>query len=186
MSAQYAIVAFPELDRAEQIASVRRRFDPMAGVLEAHITVVFPFADRVSENEITAHLHQGVARFPSFDITLSEISIDSVEAGGYIMLGVSSGADRLAELHGRLYSGILVSHLSSVHAYQPHVTVGRVASPRALANATEAVHRELTRPISGRVTELSLFRLDGVGTGTVVARSSLERISMRDRHAAGG
>jgi hypothetical protein len=67
MSAQYAIVAFPELDRAEQIASVRRRFDPMAGVLEAHITVVLPFADRVPENEIAAHLHQAIARFPSFE-----------------------------------------------------------------------------------------------------------------------
>lgn len=45
MAPQYAIVAFPAFDCADSVEAIRRKLDPQAGLLAAHITLVFPFSD---------------------------------------------------------------------------------------------------------------------------------------------
>jgi 2'-5' RNA ligase len=57
MTAQYAIVAYPTLEFANQVEAVRQRFDPLASVLNAHVTLVFPFTARA---EVVAGLQPHV------------------------------------------------------------------------------------------------------------------------------
>lgn len=164
MTAQYAIVAFPNLDNAERIESVRRRFDPLAAVLRAHVTVVFPFSDDAIVPLLDQHVRQAVAGMSAFDVTLSgPIATDD----RYLVLNVADGAERFVELHRRLYSGILAPHRSTTHVYQPHITIGRCGTAEQLSAASAAARVVLPTPGGGRVHEVAVFALEQPQSGVV-------------------
>lgn len=165
MTVRYAIVAFPVLDAAGVVESVRRRFDPLASMLSAHITLVFPFTDAASEADLAKHIAVVAAGQRAFDITLANIS---VEDGGYVFLNVEAGVDVLCQLHDRLYTDLLESYLSSTHEYRPHITIGRFPDPEQMKLAAEEARTHLTLPLRGKVDEVALFRLNEAGRGDVV------------------
>ena len=164
MTEKYAIVAFPVFDAADVVESVRRRFDPLASVLPAHITLVFPFVDAATEADLAIHITSAIANQRAFDITFRDVS---VEDGGYLFLNVESGGAVLREIHDRLYSSRLESHLSSSHVYEPHITVGRLADPERLTFAANEAKTALAAVLRGRIREVTLFRLDEGGGGEV-------------------
>lgn len=172
MTVQYAIVAFPILDTAAGIEPVRRRFDPLALLLPAHITLVFPFADAASDAEMATHIACAVADQRAFDITLADVS---VEDGGFLFLNVTTGADVLGDLHDRLYTDLLASHLSSTYQYRPHITIGRLPDPEQLGLAAEEARKRLALPVRGKINDVALFRLDEVGRGAVTRTIGLVR-----------
>ena len=167
MNADYAVVAFPALERADSIEAVRRRFDPLADLLAAHVTVVFPFATDLVEATLADHVRRTVRGVAPFTITLTDVSR---EAGGYLFLNVGAGAERFRELHGGLYSGPWAHHRSSAHEYRPHVTVGRVTDHAALPAAHREAHLAIRFPIRGTVPGLAIVRLDAPDRGAVIDR----------------
>jgi len=56
MTVQHAIVLFPALDAAADIEALRLAYDPLAPVLPAHVTVVFPFADANAPTFLCDHV----------------------------------------------------------------------------------------------------------------------------------
>src|SRR3954463_9112655 len=131
---QYAIVAFPSLQCEDVIESVRRRFDPHAGLLAAHVTIVFPFSDPAGGGILERHVSEAVAGIEPFDITLDTPRSDEER---YISLELSEGVERFVEMHDRLYSGILAGHLMTSHRYQPHITLGHLSESEDVVAATE-------------------------------------------------
>jgi 2'-5' RNA ligase len=170
MTIQYAIVAFPVLDEAGVVESVRRRFDPLASMLSAHITLVFPFTDAASEADLTKHIAGVVAGQRAFDITLADIS---VEDSGYVFLSVEAGAAVLCDLHDRLYTDLLAAYLSSAHEYRPHITIGRLLDPEQIRLAAEEARMHLSVPFRGKVNEVALFRINEANHGDVVGTTTL-------------
>jgi 2'-5' RNA ligase len=167
MKPRHAVVAFPALVRADSVEAVRRRFDPLASVLDAHVTLVFPFDSDISEASLADHVGQAVEGVRPFSLALTGLT---VEAGEYLFLNVGSGAKRFLNLHARLYSGPLAGHRSSTHEYRPHVTVGRSTDHHTLAEAQQEAHLALGLPVLGTVSGLAIFRLDGPDRGGVVCR----------------
>lgn len=164
MTVQYAIVAFPRLAAAEQIEAVRRRFDPLASVLRAHVTLVFPFADDALAPLLEPHVREAIVGMSAFDLTLTApVATD----GGYLFLNVAEGAEPLVELHSRLYAGALAPHRSTAHVYQPHITVGHLGTPEQLAVAAEAARSALPAPGAGRIHEVAIFALNQPQFGAV-------------------
>jgi 2'-5' RNA ligase len=162
---EFAIVAFPVIDCADLVASVRRRFDPLAGLLPAHVTLVFPFDDPGVGRTLEHHVADAIAGVDPFDITLERpTSADD----NYIFMELSEGADRFALVHDRLYSGMLARHRSSAHAYRPHVTIGHLSASEDLVAATEHAVDVLPRPLHGRVEAVAGFRLDYPWRGEIV------------------
>src|SRR5947209_933089 len=104
MTEQRAIVAFPNFDAADEIEMIRRRFDPLAGLLAAHATLVFPFDASADVDGLHRHVALAAAEVTPFAIDLAE---STVEDGEYLFLCVMEGAARLTALHDRLYSGAL-------------------------------------------------------------------------------
>src|SRR4029078_3746198 len=121
---EFAIVAFPSIECADLVASVRRRFDPLDGLLAAHVTLVFPFSEPGIEDMLERHVADAIAAVEPFPIILER---PTSHPGGYIVMELSEGTDRFSLVHDRLYSGILAPHLSRAHAYRPHVTIGRLS-----------------------------------------------------------
>ncbi len=148
-----AIVLFPALEGIEQIEAVRRRYDPLAAVIPAHITLVFPFDSAMPRRALRAHIAQAVRGCGPFAVRLQGIT---GHAGEYLFLNVTEGQAEVVALHDRLYSGALAPYHAREPAYQPHITVGRLSEPGAFRRALQAV-RTVTRPFEGRVSEVAVF-----------------------------
>jgi 2'-5' RNA ligase len=162
---EFAIVAFPVIECADLVASVRRRFDPLDGLLPAHVTLVFPFSQPSVEHSLERHVAEAIAGVDPFDITLER---PTRADDNYIVMELSGGVDRFGLVHDRLYSGILAPHLSKAHSYRPHVTVGHLSPSEDLDAATAHALDVLPRPLSGRVDAVAAFRLDYPWRGEVV------------------
>ena len=170
---EFAIVAFPVIECADLVASVRRRFDPLDGLLAAHVTLVFPFSDSsITEAALERYVADALAGTGPFDITLER----PIEAdGNYIFMELSRGAERFVAMHDRLYSGALARHRSGAHAYRPHVTIGHLSPSEDLAAATAFATDVLSRPLQARVETVAGFRLDQPWRGEVVFTLPLGR-----------
>src|SRR5262245_38710541 len=171
MTVQYAIVAFPELDARDEIERIRRQYDPLAAVLDAHVTLVFPFEDTLSSADMRGHVLAATEGVAPFEIALgTPTSADD----GYLLLNVLGGREVVVEVHRRLYSGRLHRHLSQAHTYDPHVTIGRLATPEQLGLASNEARARLVPPIRGHIRSVAVFRLDGAhGTvESIIALSS--------------
>ena len=160
---QYAVVAFPETDALEAIETVRRRFDPQAGMIPAHITIVFPFESGLSSPALHSHVASALSGVPSLQIHLAGVRVSD---GEYIYLEVQEGCERVSELHKLLYTGPLARHLSREHPYEPHVTLGRLSDHRMLVAACDSA-AALVPPSEAHISELAVFRLDGLSSGSV-------------------
>jgi 2'-5' RNA ligase len=163
MTVQHAIVAFPVFDAPEPIEAVRREFDPQASLLSAHITLVFPFVASLDPAALCDHMTATISEAERFDVTLAA---PTAEQDAYVFLRVESGRRRIIGLHDRLYAGPLRAHLSQAHAYEPHITLGRLSSPEALTAAVTLARRTLAMPLHARIDSVALFRIEN-GRGRV-------------------
>jgi 2'-5' RNA ligase len=140
---------------------VRRRFDPLAGTIAAHITLVFPFESDLSSGALRTHVASALAGVPIFQVELARVRTSGEE---YIYLDVGEGRQDVVALHGRLHTGPLARHLSHEHPYEPHVTVGRTADKHAREEAFAYAAATLADSLA-TIREVVVFRLDGPDQG---------------------
>ena len=119
-----AIVLFPKFNSIDAIQAVRERFDPLAGYIAPHITLVFPFESALSTEELREHMSHALKGVKRFSVQLCGITGDFRE--GYLFLNVKRGNDPIIDLHDRLYQGVLEPFLFRKVTYCPHITVGRL------------------------------------------------------------
>jgi 2'-5' RNA ligase len=172
VTVQHAIIAFPTLRLSDRVESIRRRFDPLATLLGAHVTLVFPFADESIEPRLDQHIAQAIAGVAPFDFGLT---VPTAGDGGYLFLNVTAGAGHFVQLHERLYTGVLAPHRSPTHSYIPHITIGRLANADLLLTAAAEARSLLDETLVGRVDKLAVFRLDDPLRGAVTSTVSLGR-----------
>jgi 2'-5' RNA ligase len=141
------------------IEQIRLRFDPLAGKLPPHITLVFPFESDVTTQDLRKHVGLSAEGVVPFAVTLNGITGSERE---YLFLSVSHGLDSILELHKRLYSGPLESHRSTVRTYVPHVTLGRLGSEAAFEAALASVAQVDAR-IETVAQSLTVYRLEKDG-----------------------
>jgi 2'-5' RNA ligase len=155
------IVAFPRIENPagwEEVLSARERFDPLARLVEPHLTLVSPFEDPMSDAALEQHVRTAVCELRSFAVTLRDVTVHENE---YLFLNVKRGNDRVVDLRDALYAGPLAAHLSRTHTFVPHVTVGRVRT-QDLPAAIEAT-AGLTTSIDAMVSSVSVYRIDADG-----------------------
>lgn len=76
----------------------------------------------------------------------------------YLFLDATAGREAFIELHDRLHQGLLAEHLSTAHAYRPHITIGRIQDRRDRETALAAARG--TRPeVEWEVKKVSIFEL---------------------------
>jgi len=155
MPTMRALVVFPEGNGLHVIESLRRRFDPLAGVIAAHSTLVFPFASEISEVELRAHVEQALEGQAPFRVRFDGVSEVEEE---YLFLDAVIGGERLVELNDRLYAGPLAEHRSTAHVYRPHITLGRIRDSVAREKALSAA-RQMSPVVDEVVRAVHVFRL---------------------------
>lgn len=139
-----AIVIFPPIMDLSPIVPLRERFDPLARLIPARSTLVFPFDDPRLADELRSHGADATRGVAPCTVRLADVSGIGSE---YIVVNIADGKDDVVDLHDRLYTGRLRRHLSPVHSYVPHLTIGR------LMDAPHFVHAlEVAQAVDMRVT----------------------------------
>ncbi|UVI27606.1 2'-5' RNA ligase family protein [Paenibacillus spongiae] len=120
---QRAIHVFPAFQNCEAIEEVRKKYDPLYGLIPPHLTLVFPFESEMPSTTLKRHVKDALTGLSPFTIRLKGITGTQ---DNYLFLNVKKGNDQIIELHDRLYAGVLRNYLSLRHVYIPHITVGRL------------------------------------------------------------
>ena len=136
---QRAIVMFPTGEGLAAIESIRRRHDPQASWIGAQVTLVFPFQSELSVSTLRAHLADCLRGVTPFHARFDNVTAAD---GEYVFLEPTRGGEQMVALHGRLHTGVLKEHLSAVHQYLPHVTLGRIPDAEQRATALANIRRE--------------------------------------------
>lgn len=154
---QFAVVAFPRTGALAAIEAIRARHDPLADVIAAHVTLVFPFDTAISIDTLQSHVELVASRTPAFQAGVRASARIDRE---YLFLDISNGADAFIELHDRLYHGLLRAHRSRTHLYQPHITIGRSTNAARLGNAVAEAKASLPPTIGASFDHVAVVRLD--------------------------
>lgn len=98
-----SIVWFPPFPLDAPIEPFRRKFDPMADMLPAHVTLVFPFPTNLTSTQLASHVRRIVGNWPSLPVSFRDIEGILDE---FVFLMVRDRADAVVALHDKLYRGI--------------------------------------------------------------------------------
>ena len=168
---RFAVAWFPAFAGIERVEAFRRRHDPMAGLIPAHLTLVFPFPTALTRLQVQTHVQRVVSRWPPVPVAFRRVR---TEANEFLFLMAQRGAASIKGLHDRLYTRSLQPHLRRDLPYEPHITIARHADyqrlQEALAEAEEEFGGEYTDVLrevnvlavapDGKITPLTTFALN--------------------------
>lgn len=85
------IMIFPDFDNMEVINRIREKYDPLANLVNPHITIVFPFESKISNKELSHILDKRLYGIKPFEIELQRISKCKDKFGNYLFLDIIKG-----------------------------------------------------------------------------------------------
>ena len=116
------ILIFPKFENINKLQELRNKYDPLANLIAPHITIVFPFSDNISNEELIKKITNLLKDFKPFTIVFKGISLSQ---DNYIFLNCIQGNQEIIELHNEIYKQIITSHSKKSSKYIPHITLGR-------------------------------------------------------------
>ncbi|MGG0187611.1 2'-5' RNA ligase family protein [Bacillus rhizoplanae] len=131
------ILLFLSNNDLEEIEAIRRKHDPLFGLISPHITLVFPFVSEVPNECLKKHIETIVGNMNSFHITLNPVVTNSEE---YLFLLIEEGKEDIIELHNKLYTDFLQPFLHKEIPFLPHVTVGRKGDKEQAFDVIKNLH----------------------------------------------
>lgn len=111
-------------DSCDLIQRLRMRFDPLATKIPPHVTLVFPFEGRLSEDQVIGRVQSQLSLQKSISAQLK--APESCDT--YSFFPIASEESQFHRLHSSLYSGLLSEYKNSSLIYKPHITFGRFKS----------------------------------------------------------
>jgi 2'-5' RNA ligase len=155
-----AVVAFLDTAALGEVEAFRRAHDPLAGVVRAHVTLVFPFASALSALQVATHVRRVASRWPVLPVRLEGVD---AYVGEWVHLRVTQGTEAVVELHDRLYRGVLAPFLRSEFDYLPHVTLARAADAAECDALVREARHAFAQPVDTVVRTLSTIVLSREG-----------------------
>lgn len=132
------IMIFPDFDNIEVINRIREKYDPLAKLVNPHITIVFPFKSEISNEELSHILDKRLYGIKPFEIELQGISKRKDRFGNYLFLDIIKGKQNIIEIHNNLYRNEFKTFDLGLD-YLPHITVGNLINSQELDKAYETV-----------------------------------------------
>ena len=125
------IMIFPEFENMDIIDRIRAEYDPLAKLVRPHITIVFPFENGMSNEEIERVLVRRLNDIEPFEIVLTGISMQKNKFGNSLLLDVQKGAENICYFHDVLYKNEFKQFDSGIE-YKPHITIGKFQTEKEL------------------------------------------------------
>ncbi len=156
----FAVVAFPVLADADGrfIEELRRKHDPNAARIAAHITLVFPTSEASAEL-LSSRIEALAAKTTPIAFDLRRVMVHHEPSDAYVYLVPDRGYQALVALHGQLNA----SAKKSTRKFVPHITIARLRDrqeARSLATALATRHIA----IDGTVRSLDLVEVGEAGS----------------------
>lgn len=70
---RFAVAWFPAFPGIERIEAFRRRHDPVADLVPAHLSLVFPFPTALTRLQLETHVQRVVSRWPPIPATFRRV-----------------------------------------------------------------------------------------------------------------
>jgi 2'-5' RNA ligase len=168
---RYAVAWFPRFAGIERIEEFRRRHDPVAHLIPAHLSLVFPFPTALTRLQVETHVKRVVSRFPAIPVSFKAVRPAASE---FAFLMASRGAAAITELHDRLYTRSLAPHLRRDLEYAPHITLARHASLVLLDAAVEEAREAFRDEMRDTLREVTLLAVHPDGRISPLAAIPLD------------
>jgi 2'-5' RNA ligase len=157
---RYAVAWFPSFEGIERVEALRRGHDPMAALVPAHLTLVFPFPTALKRLQVETHVKRVVSRWPALPVSFRAVRMHANE---FVFLMAARGAESVVALHDALYTRSIRPALRRDLAYEPHITIARNASLPALEASLAAARDGLGHEMSDTMREVSLLAVASDG-----------------------
>lgn len=128
------IMIFPEFKNMEIINNIRNKYDPLAEKIRPHITLVFPFESKMSDEELFMLLESRLRGLKPFELKMGGVSKQVDTFGNYLFLDILQGAEEICTIHQMLYENEFKEFDKGLH-YIPHMTIGKMPTVEELNNA---------------------------------------------------
>ncbi len=116
----YALVHYPNVD-TRRINQLRMKYDPQVGLIEPHITLMFPVPGFMGKENLVHHLARVLSSWLAFPIHLQGLQISSDD---HLFLLIQEGNANILRLHSEIYTGILADYHRKDIPFVPHLTLG--------------------------------------------------------------
>jgi len=168
-----AVVAYPRMapDDLAWIERIRAVHDPNAGLIAAHLTLVFP--TDLDTSIVLGHVHACTRNVNAFSFVLREAVVTPATSSEptYVFLVPREGAEAVTRLHDLLYTGVLQQEWQADPVYVPHLTVGAATDAAACAALAQTLNAEGIA-IPGRIAHLDVVAIED-GTTRSTGRVAL-------------
>ena len=161
---RFAVAWFPAFHGIEKVEAFRKRHDPMAALVPAHLTLVFPFPTALSRLQVETHVRRVVSRWPPVAASFRAARLFANE---FVFLMAARGAPSIIALHDKLYTRSLRQHLRRDLAYEPHITIARDPDFARLEAAHEEARATFDAELPDTMREVTLL---AVGRGGRIER----------------
>jgi 2'-5' RNA ligase len=157
---RFAVAWFPAFRGLERIEAFRRRHDPVAELIPAHLSLVFPFATALSRLQVETHVRRVVSRWPPIPVSFRAVRMHANE---FVFLMAARGAAAIIGLHDRLYTRSLAPHLRPEFPYEPHITIARHSGWDELEAAYEEARAAFGDEFTDVMREVTLLAVGRTG-----------------------
>ena len=76
---RFAVAWFPRFEGIDRIEAIRRRHDPAASLIPAHLSLVFPFPTSLTRLQVSTHVRNVVSRWPPIPVTFRRVRLHGGE-----------------------------------------------------------------------------------------------------------
>lgn len=125
------ILIFPKFDNMKIIEKIRNKYDRLSNLVAPHITLAFPFNDKISNEDLFSKLSALLKKHSHFEVTFKGISLSD---DNYILLNCVKGNYEILKLHDDIYEKIIPSHFKKSIKYIPHITLGQADNLKDFSN----------------------------------------------------
>lgn len=125
------ILIFPKFDNMDIIDKIRNKYDRLSNLVAPHITLAFPFNDKISNEDLISQLSVLLKNYSPFEVTFKGVSLSD---DNYILLNCIKGNNEILRLHDDIYEKIIPSHLKKSIKYLPHITLGQADNLEDFSN----------------------------------------------------
>ena len=167
---RFAVAWFPAFAGLDRIEAFRRRHDPAAGRIAAHVSLVFPFPTLLTALQVETHVRRVVSKWPPIAVTFRHVRLHANE---FVFLMAARGAEAVTALHDKLYTRSLLPHLRRELPYEPHITLARYAEPAPLEAAFGEARAEFRDEAGDMLREVTLLAVGDDGRIVPLQRIAL-------------
>ncbi len=125
------ILIFPKFDNMKIIDKIRNKYDRLSNLVAPHITLAFPFNDKISNEDLISQLSVLLKNYSPFEVTFKGVSLSD---DNYILLNCIKGNNEILRLRDDIYKKIIPSHFKKSIKYLPHITLGQADNLEDFSN----------------------------------------------------